>query len=257
MATTPNYSWVMPAPTDFVTDLPADFEIFGDAVDASLYALSPGTTAGDVDYYTSGTAKARLGIGTAGQVLTVNSGATAPEWATPAGGGDNFTLLNAGGTALTGATTITISGISGQNKLMILVDGASNSTTGGNSMWFTFNGDTASNYGWFGNKLSMTNTYSAGIGTSEKNFSASEIRYIGGMSTNAASTISGYLRVEGANSAGVKVWQLVGGGTASGGTDHELHFKGGVWRNAATISSLTIHSVSNFDAGTIYVYGTA
>jgi hypothetical protein len=61
MATTPNYSWVMPDPTDFVTDLPADFEIFGDAVDASLYALSPGTTAGDLDYYTSSTAKARLG----------------------------------------------------------------------------------------------------------------------------------------------------------------------------------------------------
>jgi hypothetical protein len=87
MATTPNYSWVMPDPTDFVTDLPADFETFGDAVDASLYALSPGTTAGDLDYYTSSTAKARLGIGTVGQVLQVNSGATAPEWVTPAAGG--------------------------------------------------------------------------------------------------------------------------------------------------------------------------
>jgi hypothetical protein len=36
MATTPNYSWVMPDPTDFVTDLPADFEIFGDAVDVTV-----------------------------------------------------------------------------------------------------------------------------------------------------------------------------------------------------------------------------
>lgn len=84
MATTPNYGWVMPDPTDFVTDLPADFEIFGDAADASVKALNPGTTAGDVDYYTSSTAKARLGIGTAGQVLAVNTGATAPEWVTPA-----------------------------------------------------------------------------------------------------------------------------------------------------------------------------
>jgi hypothetical protein len=39
MATTPNYSWVMPDPTDLVTDLPADFEIFGDAVDASVYEI--------------------------------------------------------------------------------------------------------------------------------------------------------------------------------------------------------------------------
>ena len=33
---------------------------------------------------------ARLAIGTAGQVLQVNSGATAPEWATPAGGSSTF-----------------------------------------------------------------------------------------------------------------------------------------------------------------------
>jgi hypothetical protein len=43
------------------------------------------TTAGDV-IYRNATVPVRLGIGTAGQVLTVNSGATAPEWATPAGG---------------------------------------------------------------------------------------------------------------------------------------------------------------------------
>ena len=85
MATTPNYGWVMPDPTDFVTNLPADFETFGDAVDDTVKDLNPGTTAGDVDYYTSSTAKARLGIGTAGQILTVNSGATAPEWSSPSG----------------------------------------------------------------------------------------------------------------------------------------------------------------------------
>jgi hypothetical protein len=39
MATTPNYSWVMPDPTDLVTDLPADFEIFGDAVDSSVFEI--------------------------------------------------------------------------------------------------------------------------------------------------------------------------------------------------------------------------
>lgn len=44
------------------------------------------TTAGDLIYGTGADAVTRLGIGTAGQVLTVNTGATAPEWATPAGG---------------------------------------------------------------------------------------------------------------------------------------------------------------------------
>ena len=39
MATTPNYSWVMPDPTDLVKDLPADFELFGDAVDATVDSI--------------------------------------------------------------------------------------------------------------------------------------------------------------------------------------------------------------------------
>lgn len=39
-----------------------------------------GTTAGDMDYYTGATNKARIPIGTAGQVLQVNSDATAPIW---------------------------------------------------------------------------------------------------------------------------------------------------------------------------------
>ena len=38
------------------------------------------TTAGDILYGTAADTMARLGIGTAGQVLKVNSGATAPEW---------------------------------------------------------------------------------------------------------------------------------------------------------------------------------
>ena len=42
------------------------------------------TTAGDTLYATGADTLTRLGIGTAGQVLTVNSGATAPEWKTPA-----------------------------------------------------------------------------------------------------------------------------------------------------------------------------
>jgi predicted small integral membrane protein len=62
---------------------------------------NPMTTTGDTIYSSSGSTPARLGIGTAGQVLQVNSGATAPEWATPAGGG-SMTLLQ----------TITLSGTS-------------------------------------------------------------------------------------------------------------------------------------------------
>ena len=48
-------------------------------------ALSPLTTAGDTLYGGVSGAGTRLGIGTAGQVLTVNSGATAPQWTTLSG----------------------------------------------------------------------------------------------------------------------------------------------------------------------------
>jgi hypothetical protein len=43
------------------------------------------TTAGDI-IYRNATVPVRLGIGTANQVLTVNAGATAPEWKTPSAG---------------------------------------------------------------------------------------------------------------------------------------------------------------------------
>lgn len=51
------------------------------AADATLTSLSGlSLSAGDVLYATAADTVQRLAIGTAGQVLTVNSGATAPEW---------------------------------------------------------------------------------------------------------------------------------------------------------------------------------
>ena len=41
---TSSFGWVMPTASDLVTDLPADFEVFGQAVDTSLADLKGGTT---------------------------------------------------------------------------------------------------------------------------------------------------------------------------------------------------------------------
>jgi hypothetical protein len=94
MATTTNYSFPTPDDTALVKDGASAIRSLGSAVDTTVKGLNPGTTAGDIDYYTTSTAKARVGIGTAGQVLTVNSGATAPEWATvsAAPGSDSATV---------------------------------------------------------------------------------------------------------------------------------------------------------------------
>lgn len=41
---TSNFGWPMPTSTDLVTDLPADFEVFGQAVDTAMADLKGGTT---------------------------------------------------------------------------------------------------------------------------------------------------------------------------------------------------------------------
>ena len=41
---TSNFGWQMPTATDLVTDLPADFEVFGQAVDTDFVDLLGGTT---------------------------------------------------------------------------------------------------------------------------------------------------------------------------------------------------------------------
>lgn len=59
---------------------------------STMIAKSIGTTQGDMIYFTGASTPVRLPKGTAGQVLTMNSGATAPIWQTPSGGGGSSTL---------------------------------------------------------------------------------------------------------------------------------------------------------------------
>ena len=72
-----------PAPTtegraEWDTD--DDLLAVGDGASTKLIVPTPTTTAGDIEYASGARAHSRLAIGTAGQVLKVNSGATAPEW---------------------------------------------------------------------------------------------------------------------------------------------------------------------------------
>jgi len=91
---TSNFGWQMPEPTDLVTNLPADFEVFGQAVDTDFADLLGGTTgqvlsktsntdldftwtaatAGDITGVTAGTGIS--GGGTSGTVTVTNDMAT-------------------------------------------------------------------------------------------------------------------------------------------------------------------------------------
>ena len=90
MATTTNYGWTTPDDTALVKDGAAAIRTLGSSVDTTTKNLNPETTLGDISYRSStANVNTRLPLGTAGQVLKVNSGATAPEWATDATGMSN------------------------------------------------------------------------------------------------------------------------------------------------------------------------
>ena len=113
MPTTTNYGWTTPADTDLVKDGAAAIRTLGSSIDTSVKSLNAGTTAGDIDYYTSSTAKARIGIGSSGQVLSVSGGV--PAWTTLTGG--SFTQLATG--TLSG-TSVVLSSISQSYKHLYL-----------------------------------------------------------------------------------------------------------------------------------------
>jgi len=154
---TSNFGWQMPEPTDLVTNLPADFEVFGQAVDTDFADLlggttgqvlkkntnadldfvwgadsagmtNPMTTTGDIIYSSPGSTPVRLGIGSAAQVLTVASGL--PSWATPAVSASGLVLIES---ATFSATTSIITGAvfsaTYKNYLFLMVCTTSNDDT--------------------------------------------------------------------------------------------------------------------------------
>jgi hypothetical protein len=265
MATTTNYGWTTPNDTDLVKDGASAIRTLGSSIDTTVFANANAAIAktivdakGDIIAATAADTVARLGVGANNTVLTADSAeATGLKWATPSPSGASWTLLNSGGTALTGAQTITVSGISGKNDLFVIFSAAS-SATAQSEISIRFNGDTASNYTTFGIQNSNPTTYSATqTFNAENQTSISRIR-LAQMSNTAASTVSGYLLVSGANTSGIKQVAGAGGSNPSTGNSGAQYVIGGYWSGAATVSSVSIFSeFGNFDAGTIFVYTSA
>lgn len=245
MASTTNYSWSTPDDTALVKDGAAAIRTLGSSIDTTTKALNPSTTLGDIEYRSAtANTNTRLALGTAGQVLTVNSGATAPEWATP-GTADNFALINAGGTALTGAATITVSGISGKNRLFVYVDAAS-SANASSTFTIRFNSDSATNYRWAGQFFNPT-TFGA-------EDSLGDGFTVATMGNNASNVVSLMMHVEGTNAAGIK--PITFSTRANGSTTSQHKNINGFYSGSSTISSVSIiSSTGDFDSGTIFVYG--
>jgi hypothetical protein len=249
MATTTNYSWSTPDDTALVKDGAAAIRTLGSSADTTVKNLNPETTLGDIAYRSStANVKTRLGLGTAGQVLTVNSGATAPEWATPAGGG-GYTELATG--TLSGATT-TISGISGSYKDLILyVYDYVISSTGG-AAFIRINGSSSSIY--YSTGVIMEG--SAGTAVYTNNGGTSEFFTGYGGNTTQQDQHSTFIFYDYANSTASKNYQYVGTSFNVGSSRYSVKNASGAFQSTSAITSLEIHSGSNtFTAGTYYLYG--
>ncbi len=154
---TSSFGWQMPTASDLVTDLPADFETFGQAVDTTLADLKGGTTGqvlskasntdmdftwvaqddsnaiqnaivdakGDLIAASAADTPARLAVGTNGQVLTADSTAATGLAYTNKG----WTLIST--TSLSGAS-VTLSSIpQTYQSLKLVVFGMTNATADG------------------------------------------------------------------------------------------------------------------------------
>lgn len=223
-------------------------------VDILLPAIpkSTVTTAGDLILATGAAAVTRLPIGATGRVLSSNG--TTASWELPpaASPAYTWTLLNSGGTLLTGAAIITITGLSGYNNLYVrVVEGSSASA----SSVFGIRLNTATT-NYIHDQIAIT----AGAGYSAANFAGvsdnqTSIR-IARMTNNASSNVSGVVNVSGASTAGVKILNYSVGVNPSSGDNHILTSGGGTWSDSAVVTSLSIvSSAGNFDNGRIWIYG--
>ena len=214
--------------------------------------VNPMTTTGDTIYSSSGSTPARLGIGSTGDVLTVAGGI--PSWAAPGGAGANWTLLNSGGTSLSGSTT-TVSGISGADKIFILIDQAS-TTNNYATLYVRLNGDTGSNYYQWGQKFSSAAAYSSNIFDPE-NINDTGVRFATQGQPNTGSS-SGYFSLTGGNASGVKMFTVAAGMSTGGGDQQAGRNQGGYYNSSSVITSVSLRTDSGtWDNGTVYVYTSA
>jgi hypothetical protein len=221
--------------------------LYSDAAGAAF----PVTTKGDLFGYD--TAAARVPIGANNTVLTADSAqALGLKWASPTATADSFTQIGST-TTLTGASSFTISGISGINTLFVQCFNVASSSASG-FQWFIRpnNNSTGANYQYNGLRISTPTTYTRNQFSSDNDNGTSMIQLgDGGASESGAGSVILY----GCAGTGVKVFTSNGGKTSA--QDQNLYVKQGYYIDSNPITSVTILTGggSNFTGGSFRIFG--
>jgi hypothetical protein len=230
---------------------------------AAAVPKSTVTTAGDVIYGTGSAAVTRLALGTAGQILKVNAGATAPEWATAAGAGGLTLIATA---TPSGATTISFTSIPTTYKhLMVVWRGIYQSAL--NTSWgLRFNSVTTGYYTnalSFGGTTGTTNPYLSVEDNVTRLGSDNSIGVIGPSTTSSTNkynqnrgqaTIYRYTELE----PRAVIWNDYGGYFTNATVSGHRTASGLFDNSAAAITQVDfIRSGSQTITGTIYLYGVS
>lgn len=209
------------------------------------------STTGDMIYASAANTPARLGIGSSAQILTVSGGI--PAWSTPAASG-GMTLINTGGTTLSG-TSNTISSIPSTYKhLLVVIDGAYASGGSGSSYTLRMNADTGSNYAW-----GRVTSFNAGTPASD---------FAVGTSIALGFRYGSSAAFDSANFTNIWIYNYtnaapIGMRGQTKGTDGTPNFTpffndvDGVYKATAAISSVTLTTDNALTGGKIYVYGVS
>jgi hypothetical protein len=264
MATTTNYSWTTPDDTALVKDGAAAIRSLGTAIDTTVFNNAGAAIAktivdakGDIIAATAADTVSRLAVGANDTVLTADSTtATGLKWAAPGAAATTLTLINTGGTTPSGATT-TITGLSGYNKLSIVLSGISTNSSN-RAITMRVNSDTDNKYSEHLADYVNSSNYDANVltvkqtalnGTSEM-----ELGYLAG-DTNE---MSGIIIIDAANSTGHKLITRIIGATGNTSNNTNRRKSGtSIYTGSSVISSVSfLCGAGNWDAGTIYVYGS-
>lgn len=290
MPTTSNFGWTTPADTDLVKDGAAAIRTLGNGIDTSLVDLKGGTTGqvlsknsntdldfawvaqddsnaiqnalltttGDTIYASAASTPARLGLGTAGQVLTVNSGATAPEWKTPAGGG--LTLISE--TVASALSSLSLSSIPATySELYLVWHGLFPSNTN-TSFGLRFNNDSGANMYKGIYQLTSTFNFDANNATANNN-DRTIISFTNTNTTNLTDNSRGWLRFPNyASTSKIKQYSGVFANYAPN-TSWFLANIDGTYMSTSAISSIDFYrasgagTFSNATNTSIRLYGVA